>query len=227
MLSNKVEQPKANLTDKVREDIERYIVDGTLRPDQHLVEAELAKQLGISRTPLREALRQLEIKGYLSRRNSVGYSVARFTIDDIREVFELREALEGMAARLACERVTPEQLRFIEYYLSNYDHDLEVPDPANFDITSFYHGEHDWNNSFHEEIYRASGNKRLFSQINDLRDVSRFKRVSQYFRQQDLLAFQQQHHDLFDAIKDHDPQNAEKAVASHLRFLFEFYVMAL
>ena len=100
------EKKRANLTDKVRRSIAQYILDGTFLPEQHLTEHELAAQFGVSRTPLREALRQLEVQGYLTRRQSVGYVVARFSSRDMYEVFEMRKTLESMAMRLACENAT-------------------------------------------------------------------------------------------------------------------------
>ena len=218
-------KPRVNLVSVARETLERYILEGVLPPNHHLVEADLARQLKISRTPLREALRQLEIKGYVSRRNSVGYVVTNHTSKDIREVFDLREALETMAVRFACERVTEEQLIRMEEYLENYDKDLARPNPSNIDVNVFYHGATDWNNLFHEAIYQASGNELLKSYINNLRDVGRLKHVAQFFTDKDLLEFQRQHHLLLDALKARDKEKAESAVKLHLSTLYNFYTL--
>jgi DNA-binding GntR family transcriptional regulator len=216
-------KPRVNLVNVARETLERYILDGVLPPNHHLVEAELASKLKISRTPLREALRQLEIKGYVSRRDSVGYVVTSYTSKDIREVFDLREALEVMAARFACERATEEQLQKMEEYLANYDRDLVKPNPTNVD--TFFHGASDWNNLFHEAIYQAAGNQLLETHINNLRDIGRLKHVVQFFTDKDLLEFQRQHHLLLDALKARDKERAEHAVRLHLNTLYNFYTL--
>lgn len=218
-------KPRVNLVNVARETLERYILEGVLPPNHHLVEEELAKQLKVSRTPLREALRQLEIKGYVSRRNSVGYVVTNLTSRDIREVFDIREALETTAARFACERVTEEQLLQMEEYLNNYDNDLARPNTSNIDFNVFYHGATDWNNLFHEAIYQASGNQLLESYINNLRDVGRLKHVAQFFTDKDLIEFQRQHHLILDALKARNKEEAESAVKLHLSTLHNFYTL--
>ena len=206
-----------------RQTIERHILEGVLRPDQHLVEVELSEQLGISRTPLREALRQLEIKGYLTKRRSVGYVVTRHTTRDIREVMEVRIALETLAAKLACDRITEEQLTRAETYLKNYYRMLAAPDISTVNFNIFYGGEKDWNTLFHQEIYRAAGNKLLASQIDALRNVDWLKHVAQYFSYADLLEFRKQHFALLDTIKERDKSKCEIAITQHMEKLFHFY----
>jgi DNA-binding GntR family transcriptional regulator len=215
------EKKRTNLTDKVRRSIAQCILDGTFRPEQHLTEHELATQFGVSRTPLREALRQLEIQGYLSRRKSVGYVVASFSSRDMYEVFELRKTLESMAMRLACENATQEQLQRAEGYLAKYD--KELSDPALRDVNDFFWGAGNWNNMFHEELYNSCGNKLLVSFIGNLRDMPLLRYAVPYFRHADLLEFQRHHHMLLNAIKDKEPGQADEAVRLHLTTLYDIY----
>jgi DNA-binding GntR family transcriptional regulator len=217
------DKPKINLVNMARQTIERHILEGVLRPDQHLVEVELSQQLGISRTPLREALRQLEIKGYLTKRRSVGYVVTRHTTRAIREVMEVRIALETLATKLACDRATEEQLIRAETYLNNYDHELSAPDISTINFNIFYGGEKDWNTLFHREIYDAAGNKLLASQIDALRNVDWLKHVAQYFSYEDLLEFQKHHYALLNAIKERDKNKCEITVTQHMEKLYHFY----
>jgi DNA-binding GntR family transcriptional regulator len=213
--------PKTNLTDKVRRAIAQCVLDGTFHPDQHLTEYELAAQFGVSRTPLREALRQLEIQGYLARRQSVGYVVAHFSTKHMYEVFELRKTLESMAMKLACEHASPDQLKPAEGYLAEYD--KELSDPALRDFNDVFWGAGNWNNLFHEELYELCENKLLVSYIANLRDMSRLKYTAQFFHHSDLLQFQGHHYMLLNAIKDKDPNKAEEAVRLHLSYLYNLY----
>jgi DNA-binding GntR family transcriptional regulator len=217
--NNESGQHKINLTDKVRHIIEQKILEGTYRPDQHLTEQELSGDLGVSRTPLREALRQLEVTGYLARRKSVGYVVARLSEQDLGEIFEVRKILETTAARLACKNVSGDQLERAGVYLAKYDEELANPSLRDYD--DVFWGLGNWNSLFHEEIYQASANKVLVTHINSLRDMARLKYATQFFHHQDLLEFQRQHYLILEAVKHRSAEEAESAVKLHLNTLYE------
>lgn len=212
-------QHKINLTDKVRRTIEQRILEGAYRPDQHLTEYELSGQLGVSRTPLREALRQLEVTGYLNRRRPVGYVVTRISAKDMREIFEVRKVLETLSVRLACKNATEQQLERAAEYLAEYDN--ELANPAVGDYNDIFWGKGNWNNLFHEEIYRSSCNEVLVSHINSLRDMARLKYASQFFHHGDLLEFQLQHYAILNAVRRRSPEEAESAVKLHLITLYD------
>jgi DNA-binding GntR family transcriptional regulator len=218
-LDNGSDKPKENLTDKVRHILEQKILEGTYRPDQHLTEQELSSELGVSRTPLREALRQLEISGYLNRRKSVGYVVARLSEQDLGQIFEVRKLLETMAARLACKHATDEQLERAAGYLSEYD--LELANPSLRDYDDVFWGNGNWNSLFHGELYQASGNKVLVTHINSLRDMARLKYATQFFHHQDLVEFQRQHYLILNSIRHRSAEEAESAVKLHLNTLHD------
>ena len=213
------QEHKENLTDRVRHAMEEKILEGVYRPDQHLTEQELSKQLGVSRTPLREALRQLEVTGYLVRRSSVGYVVARYSDQDMQDMFEVRKALETLCVRLACKNATDEQLDRAAEYLAKYDEELS--NPSMRDYNDVFWGTSNWNYLFHEEIYKSGGNTVLVSHITRLRDQARLKYATQFFRHQDLLHFQVQHYMLLNAIRRRSPEEAESAVKLHLNTLHD------
>lgn len=213
-----LQQHKLNLTDKVRHTIEQRILEGAYRPDQHLTEQELCLQLGVSRTPLREALRQLEITGYLVRRRSVGYVVTRLSDQDLQDVIEVRKTLETMAARLACKNASDDQLQRAAGYLAKYDEELAKPELR--DYNEYFWGTGNWNNLFHNELYRAANNNVLYSEINRMRDMARLKYAFQFFRYPELLEFQSQHYMLLGAIKRRSPEEAESIVKLHLTTLY-------
>lgn len=93
-------------TDRLFQAITEDIVECKLKPEQKLSEPEIAKKFGTSRAPIREALRRMEERGLVIHRPHQGYSVAAFSIEKLIEIFEVREALEGIACRLACERMS-------------------------------------------------------------------------------------------------------------------------
>lgn len=218
---------KQNLVEMARSTIERNILDGVLRPDQRLVEAELASQLGISRTPLREALRQLEISGYVTKRDNAGYFVVYHASEDIRNILELREVLEVAAIRLACDRATEEAIDRAAEYLANWDDNFARLKASGLDGDRLYDEGWSklfrWNDLFHQEFYNASGNKLLVSNIQNLRQLDRLKRISRFFRYEDLLEFRRQHYRILDAVRQRDKGKAEKAVRLHLKTLYQFY----
>jgi DNA-binding GntR family transcriptional regulator len=218
---------RKNLAEKARKDIENIILAGGLRPDHHIIETELAEQLGISRTPLREALRQLEIKGLLKKRKSVGYTVVYHSPEDMRNTFEIRVSLESTAVRLACEKATKDHIDRASFFLTRFDEALAEQSkgkkkglPLSFNYPDV---DHDWNSFFHKEIYKASGNELLTSYIMNIRELERLKRITLKLTLDDFLFFQSQHYTILKAIKNRDKGKAVRAIQSHIEKLYDFY----
>lgn len=136
------------------------ILDGTLPPNRQLVETELQKQLGISRSPLREAFRELEKKGLVVIVPRKGTHVRELTRKDIAENFPVRAALEGLAARDAHARITPEGLREMGAALEGMKQAGKAKDREK------YFAEH---KRFHEIFIAGSGNELLMNMLNTLR----------------------------------------------------------
>jgi DNA-binding GntR family transcriptional regulator len=132
--------------DRVRADI----VHGVLRPNQRIVEAELAERLGVSRTPVRETLQRLVLDG-LVRRERGGWVVHEHSADEIRAIYEVRAALEGYAAFLAAGRATEDQLRALDGLYAPGDGALD-PDPDT---------QVELNERFHDGVIAAAANSRL------------------------------------------------------------------
>ena len=105
------------LREVVSEALREAIIDGALKPGERLMEIQLADELGVSRTPIREAIRRLELEGFLIMVPRRGTYVADLSIKDINEVFEIRTALDVLAAGLAAERITEEELEKLERLL--------------------------------------------------------------------------------------------------------------
>ena len=206
-------QPRKSLGTQAREKLENFIETGVLRPDQRLIEEDLAERLGLSRTPLREALHQLEIKGYVVKSPSSGYVVAYLTNDDIKEIFEVREALETKAMQLACERITDEQITRIGEYLYHEKNALGS-------TSAMWH----WNNLFHDEMYGACGNSLLISLIQSVRDKDRVINMSRSFKESDFPVIHEQHQLILDSVSRRDKRAAVTAVKRHLKTLLDIYM---
>lgn len=186
------------------------IVTGEFKPGERIPEAEIARQLGISRGPLREALGRLENR-LVTRTPRVGVSVIQLTEKDLFELFTVREALEGMACRSAAERITDEELKSLKGLLEEHGADPEVLSDAGYYQRS-------QNDDFHFQIVRCARNERLEHLLMEglyyqLR-LYRFQASTQPGRAE--TAFEE-HKLIFDALQARDPDRAERAMRTHIR----------
>lgn len=142
------------LADKALDRIETAIMKGDLAPGTRISEVLLAKTFGISRGPLREAIRRLEGRGLLERIPHVGARVVTISVDDLREVFDIREALEGMACRLAAERMADSEIEAIEAVLEQHGDDAALRAGE-----AYYQQPGDYD--FHYRIAQGAKNRRI------------------------------------------------------------------
>ena len=143
------QRAKASYAAEAADILRQTIVTGNLRPNERLVESSIAKRLGMSSTPVREALKQLEMQGYLSRLPNGGLVVTDHTPNQIRSLYEIREALETMAMKLTCQRATAEQMEKMEQI-----HERSIEIINNKDVNGFI----ELNSAFHNELFSACGN---------------------------------------------------------------------
>nr|WP_277999002.1 GntR family transcriptional regulator [Moorella sulfitireducens] len=169
LLNGKLENYKP-LREIVFEALREAIINGQLKAGERLMEVQLAEEMGVSRTPVREAIRKLELEGFIVMVPRKGAYVADLSTKDIADVFEIRSALESLAAGLACERITEEELDELERLL------IKVADcVAAKDLETLV----EIDTQFHEVLYRASRNDRLVQIINNLREqIQRFRTTS-------------------------------------------------
>lgn len=195
------------LRELVLEAIREAIVAGTLKPRERLMEIQLAEELGVSRTPIREALRKLELEGFIVMVPRKGAYVADISIKDIADVFEIRAALEGLAAALAAERITEEELEYMERCL------VEKADAIK---TGNMEKLIDADTKFHEAIYQSSRNERLYAIISNLREqIQRLRSTSLAVpgRMKESL---DEHRVIVEAIQSRDSQLARQAAQEHI-----------
>ena len=195
------------LRELVLEAIRDAIINGTLKPRERLMEIQMAEELGVSRTPIREALRKLELEGFIVMIPRKGAFVADMTFKDIADIFEIRAALEGLAAALAAERITDEELEKMERHL------VEKADAiAHGDMERLVEVDTD----FHESIYKASRNDRLQGIINNLREqIQRFRATSLAYpgRMKQSL---DEHRAIVEAIHARDAALARQVTQEHI-----------
>lgn len=191
----------------VYETLREAIIKQFLRPGERIMEQDLAAEMGVSRTPVREAIRKLELEGYVVMIPRKGAYVAGLSIKDINNLFEMRGALESLAAGLAAARASQEEIEEMERNLV-----LEAAHYGTSDVSKMI----EVDTSFHELIYQASKNTRLQNMLKDLRDqVQRFrmKTLAVPGRMKYALA---EHRRIVEAIAARNGSEAKQAAKEHI-----------
>jgi DNA-binding GntR family transcriptional regulator len=192
--------------ERVKDVILQRIVSGEYPPGSRLVETRIAQELGVSQAPVREALRDLEQLGCIVHEPFRGCSVRAFSADELLEAFPVRAALEALAARLAAERISEQELLRLAELLETMREAARRGDA---------HGQSQANASFHATIVRAARNVTLERQWALLEPFSRtFLTVSRSGL--DLLALSERHIPILDALRARDPDAAADAMHRHL-----------
>jgi DNA-binding GntR family transcriptional regulator len=191
------------LREKILETIRDAILKGNMKPGERVSEPDLAERFGISRTPIREAFRQLESEGYLHVVPRKGAVVASLSERDIEEFYAIKIILEGFAARMAAEKLTARDLERLESINERLQKIASEGDVKNFFRV---------HNEFHEVFIKAAGNEKLHDMINQL--VMKFKRLrlaslSQPGRMEISV---EDHRNMIQAFKDHDGDRADSLV---------------
>ncbi|MFZ5351244.1 MAG: GntR family transcriptional regulator [Bacillota bacterium] len=195
------------LREVVFESIRNAIISGTLKPGERLMEVQMAERLGVSRTPIREAIRKLELEGLVVMLPRKGAYVADLSIKDITDVLEIRAALEGLAAGLAAMRISDEEIEDLETTAVRFHKAIEND---NFEVMI----ERDI--EFHEIIFKATRNEKLIQLSNNLREqVQRFREIyiSKGNKSKELA---DEHYEIADAISKRDIDLAEKLARKHI-----------
>jgi DNA-binding GntR family transcriptional regulator len=202
--SEQTRRPLAAVRERVREQLRERIVTGVLRPGDRLVERDLAKDLGVSRVPVREAIHSLEADGFVVVQSPRRVVVRQLSRVDVEELFDVREALEVLATGLACQRVDPPALRRLKHEVTEAARALAAGNVAQAAEA---------NVRFHQEIVTLAGNRLLLAMLRQLED-----RLRWLFRQnEDWHRLQKEHLRLYEAIASGDPELARACSAEHVR----------
>jgi len=202
--SGEERQPLAAIRQRVREELRERILTGRLRPGDRLVERELAEDLGVSRVPVREAIRSLEAEGFVVVQSPRRVVVRQLARVDVEELFDVREALEGLAAGLAAARAGKPELRRLDRVLADAARATARGDGARIAVL---------NTTFHDEIVTIAGNALLSTMLQPLEGRLRWL-TSQNEHWSDLL---DEHRRLYDAIASGDEARAKASAAEHVR----------
>ncbi|MDD2443676.1 MAG: GntR family transcriptional regulator [Desulfotomaculaceae bacterium] len=194
------------LREIVFESLREAIIQGKLRPGERLMEIQLAEEMGVSRTPVREAIRKLELEGFVVMAPRKGAYVSNVSVKDIVDVFEVRSALEGLAAGLAAERITSEEMDQLEVTL------VKISAICQEDIDAIVEGDA----SFHEIIYRASRNERLTQIITQLQEQIRRFRMTSLSRPGRSKIVLGEHKKIVEAISDRNVDLAQTLAREHI-----------
>ncbi|NLN64557.1 MAG: GntR family transcriptional regulator [Clostridiaceae bacterium] len=195
------------LRDVIYNTLRDAIVSGDLKPGERLMEVTLAEKMGVSRTPVREAVRKLELEGLVTMIPRKGTHVAELSVKDIMDVLEVRTALDKLATELAAERIRQDNFRHLENIHKQYISYLKKEN---------LQGAIKKDVEFHEVIYDASGNNKLKSVAANLREqIYRFRvlYMKDFSNAEDVLT---EHEQILKALEENNPKEAGRLAAEHI-----------
>ena len=219
-MNRRLEIKPASLAYQVSDLLTQAILEGDFKGGDQLVELELQTQFGISRSPLREAFRELEKKGLVDIIPRRGTFVKSITRKDIEENFPVRAELEGLAARLAAVNMTETAIEEMEGLLGRMEEAVLKND------TKAYYEQH-W--AFHEAFIELSGNELLVNLLKNLRMQSIWHRFSFQYYQEDLKNAFEVHNEILDLFKQSppNPKALGKLVANHINVALDSFLAYL
>lgn len=194
---------RGQVFDKIRSDI----LNGKYKRGEELVESSIGKELGISRTPVREAIRQLELEGLVQLVPNKGAFVTGISEKDVRDIYLIRARLEGLAARMAAKNITPELLDAMEetVVLSEYHAKKE-----------HYEQICEMDSKFHKLLYKASGSRILEHTLTDFHQYVQRVRMASIMKKRRMEKSNDEHDAILTAIREHDEEKAELVATRHI-----------
>jgi len=196
----------SSLSGRVFNILREEILNGKYKDNEELKEVAIGNELGVSRTPVREALRQLELEGLVQIIPNKGAYVTGITPKDVKDIYMIRTSLEGMCARLACDNITPEQLEELEenVYLASFHSSKGHTDQLT-----------ELDNRFHHILYEACDSKMLQNLLEDFHHyVIRLRKIT--LSTSRGVESNKEHKAIMEAIKNKDPDRAEQLAIEHI-----------
>lgn len=195
------------LRDVVFNTLRQAILKGELAPGERLMEIQLAERLGVSRTPIREAIRKLELEGLVLMIPRKGAEVAKISEKSLRDVLEVRRSLEELAIELACQRMTEEEVAALERTQEEFKAAVARGDAMKIAETD---------EAYHDVIYDGTGNDRLVQILNNLREQMYRYRL-EYIKDEDKRQILLLEHDkILKAVKMRHVDEAKEAMREHI-----------
>jgi len=203
-----IQNNNQSLRESVFETLRNAIVDGRLAPGERLTEIQLAEELGVSRTPVREAIRKLELEGLAGMLPRRGAFVTPMSLQDLVDFMEIRRVLEGLAAELAVRNATDADIQKMKRTNNYFEEAAIANDEA---------GIIDHDIAFHEALYNASGNKKLINQINSIREQTKRIRMEYVHNVDDKCPLIGEHRRIIEGIVQKDAPKAFRAASDHIK----------
>ncbi len=193
---------------KVREDI----LSGKYKENDELKEIAIGEELGVSRTPVREAFRQLELEGLIKIIPNKGAYVTGITTEDVKDIYMIRSRLEGLCAAWACGHITKEQIEEMEenIYLAKFH-----AERGHFEQMS------ELDSRFHEIMYEACNSKMLENLLRDFHQYVQRVRKKTLSTVERSLASNSEHQAIMEAIRDNNPEKADELATLHIHNAYE------
>jgi DNA-binding GntR family transcriptional regulator len=204
----KINVSNLSLGSQAYQELKRIILEGQVSPGAKLNEVELARALGISRTPIREAINRLEKESLVEIFPQRGAFVVQFTEKDVYELFLIRENLEGLAARLAAERITPASLIKLEACVEGFQEPFRDRDIQRYSREDL---------KFHQTIILLSDARRLIQLVSSLHDHIRMFRLTTRGLSDRMKASLADHRQIIEALGKKSPDEAEQKMRQHLQ----------
>lgn len=195
------------LRDVVFNTLRQAILRGELKPGERLMEIQLANKLGVSRTPIREAIRKLELEGLVLMIPRKGAEVADITEKSLKDVLEVRKALETLSVQLACDRITEEEIGNLKDAAEEFKETLkskDVTEIAEADVR------------FHDVIFGATDNQKLIQLLNNLREQMYRYRVEYLKRENSYPQIIEEHEEIIARIEAKDKKEASEILCRHI-----------
>ena len=195
------------LRDVVFNTLRRAILTGELKPGERLMEIHLANRLGVSRTPIREAIRKLELEGLVTMIPRRGAEVAQITEKSLQDVLEVRRALDALCAELACDRITNEGKAALGRACDQFEKATKTGDVVTIAEADV---------ALHDIIVQATGNQRLIQLINNLSEQMyryRFEYIKDESGHENLV---NEHRMIYESIMNGDREKAAAAARLHI-----------
>lgn len=195
------------LRDVVFNTLRKAILTGELKPGERLMEIHLANRLGVSRTPIREAIHKLELEGLVIMIPRRGAEVAQITEKSLKDVLEVRRALDALCAELACDRITDEDEKRLKLACEEFERATETKDATTIAAADV---------ALHDIIVQATGNRRLIQLINNLSEQMyryRFEYIKDENRHDNLI---EEHRMIYESIMKRDKEKAAAAAKLHI-----------
>jgi len=200
------------LSQKVYRVLKTEIIKGSLKPGTKLLEGKIAEQMEVSRTPIREALRELAAEGFVKISPNQGVVVSNASIEDVQEVLQIRGVLEGLAARLAAKIINKEEIKELENYLKQMEYYTNKDDALAFS---------EMDAEFHELILGICGNNRLIQIRKNLSDQAHRYRIRSLSIPGRLKYSLKEHREIVEALKRKDVEQADRLSQKHIENVLE------